>query len=81
MEAIAMIFIISAACVFGFGMLSLLFLLCALIFDDFAFGDFCEKAAMVGAFIVVIIGIICVVSGLVLLISGCISFQPLEVSE
>lgn len=81
MEVIATICFISLAGALCFLVLTVLFIVIDLIFEDCFIGDICEKAVKACALITIIGTLIVVVLGTILVASYFICFQPLEVSE
>lgn len=81
MEVIATICLISLAGAVCFLVLTVLFIVIDIIFEDYFIGDFCENAVKACAIITIIGALIGVVLGTILVASYFICFQPLEVSE
>ena len=81
MEVIATICLISFAGAVCFLMLTVLFIVIDILFEDYFIGDFCEKAVKACAIITIIGTLIGVVLGTILVAPYFICFQPLKVSE
>lgn len=81
MEVIATICLFSLAGALCFLVLTVLFIVIDIIFEDCFVGDFCEKAVKACALITIIGTLIMVVLGTILVASRFICALPLEVSE
>lgn len=75
MNIIAAIFAITFLLFLSSGILGFLFLLLAMIFEEYAFGDLCDKILQFYAVVFVASGIFCILSAIALAVTNLILYK------